>query len=341
MKKTVLLLTLFCVLTACKKNSVGFTYSPSEPRAGQSVLFTNQSSSGEEWEWAFGDGSTSTLKSPNHIYRNPGTYMVTLKVDKKKAWMASKQITVYDTVPTFVASDSLFQIYKQYTFTAHVYNPYNLDIQYAWSFPAKTPYVGGIEGQTSSTMRLHFRQAMSEAPIQLTIICDGDTLLIEKTFNVEDRPTNSVLVRTPEKDYRQRIFGEWADLPYGDASAAPLLDAAQDTMQTYNGKEFKVAELSAVFPGIEGFRIANRKIYYRANGLWVANIDGAYPVQIDTAACAAMTIDTHDNRIYWANQNGVWYMPFVGSDNNRFVTEPVQLNNLSDVTRIAPDYDPK
>lgn len=95
------------------------------------------------------------------------------------------------------------------------------------------------------------------------------------------------------------------------------------------------------FPGIEGFKIANRKIYYRANGLWVANIDGAYKVQIDDTPCAAMTLDTKDSRIYWANAEGVWYMPFVGSDNNKFVTTPTQLNKLKNVTKIAADAEPK
>ena len=105
-----------------------------------------------------------------------------------------------------------------------------------------------------------------------------------------------------------------------DETAADLLNAEQDTLQFYNGYEFRLSELKTVFPQMEGFHIANRKIYYRANGLWVANIDGAYPVQIDAMPCAAMTLDTKDNRIYWANSEGVWYMPFVGSDSSVRIT---------------------
>ena len=109
-------------------------------------------------------------------------------------------------------------------------------------------------------------------------------------------------------------------------------------MQVYNGYTFTLSELKAVFPELEGFKIANRKVYYRADGLWVSNIDGSYPVQIDPLPCAAMTLETqYNNRIYWANENGVWYMPFVGSDNNKFVTTPVQLNGYTDVTKLAAD----
>ena len=87
--------------------------------------------------------------------------------------------------------------------------------------------------------------------------------------------------------------------------------------------------------------IVSRKIYYRANGLWVANIDGSYPVRIDEAPCSAMTLDTKDSRIYWANAQGVWYMPFVGSANNKFITVPAQLNDLTGVSKLAPDYEAK
>lgn len=342
MKKTVLLLTLCCALIACKKNTIEFTYSPTEPRAGQSVVFSNQSSSGEEWEWTFGDGGTSALRAPSHIFRNPGTYTVSLKVDKKKSWTVSHQITVYDTIPTFVASDSIFYIYTDYTFTANLYNPYNYEVKYEWIFPVNTIYVDVTDGKTTNkNLHLCFTQAMKEAPIWLNITVNGETTEVRKSFEVLDRPTNSVLIRTTNGDYRQRIFGSRAEMFRPDASAAALLDTEQDTAQTYNGHTFTLAEVATVFPGVQGFHIANRKIYYRADGLWVANIDGANPVQIDTAACAAMTLDTYDNRIYWANKDGVWYMPFIGSDNNQFVTEPVLLNGLLDVTKIAPDYEAK
>lgn len=344
MKRIYLLLTVCCMLIACKKINVDFTYTPSEPRAGASVLFTNQSSSGEEWEWTFGDGATATIKSPSHTYRNPGKYIVSLKVDNKNAWMATKQITVYDTVPTFVASDSVFTIYKDYSFTANIYNPYNYDVKCEWIFPLNTQYVSPSDPSASmdgSSITIYFTQALDSAPIWLHLVYNGDTVMVKKSFAVSNRTTNSLLMRTPEKDYRQRIFEGRSETYEPDQTAAALLDAEQDTVQTYNGHTFTLAEVASVFPEVEGFKIANRKIYYRAKGLWVANIDGANPVQIDTVDCKAMTIDTHDNRIYWSNQEGVWYLPFVGSDNNKFVTSPTMLNSLTDVSKLAPDYEKK
>ena len=329
MKRIYTVLTICCALVACKKIDVNFTYAPEAPRAGEKVQFTNNSSSGEDWEWTFGDGSTSTIKSPSHVYKQPGTYRVMLKVDNKSSLTATQELTVYDTIPTFTCADSIFYVYKDYTFTACVYNPYNYNISYLWS-----------DSSTEASLSLYFREA-GQTKLSLRVVLNNDTTFIEKTIDVLDRATNSVLLRTADGDYRQRIFGDRAEAVKRDASAKTLLDAEQDTMQIYNGYAFYLSDLKTVFPNLEGFHIANRKIYYRANGLWVANIDGAYPVQIDTLGCAYMTLDTKDNRIYWANSEGVWYMPFVGSDNNKFVSTPEQLNTMTNVIKLAADGEPK
>lgn len=329
---------------ACKRVEVDFSYSPTEPRAGQAVTFSNLSSAGEEWSWSYGDGVTSTLKSPSHTYKKPGKYRVVLKVDNKSSRTATHEITVYDTVPTFSCADTAFTVYRDYTFTANLYNPYNLDVKYQWGFPANTIYVAQVDtsaGLTGSSIKVYFLQAMEAAPISLRIVMNGDTTYIDRSFPVADRATNSVLFRTAECDYRQRIFGARAEMLKRDETAGELLDITQDTMQVYNGYPFTLSEFQTVFPEIEGFHIAHRKIYFRAGGLWVANIDGANMVPIDEKECYAMELDYTDNRIYWANDEGVWYMPFIGSDNNKFVTTPKKLNNLTGVTRIAADPDPQ
>ncbi len=317
-------------MMSCRKVTIEFDYSPTSPKAGQKVAFFNHSSTGQKWEWKFGDGLTSTLKAPDHIYKKPGTYVINLKVDNKNGWTYSKSITVYDTVPTFTCKDSVFCIYTDYTFTANLYNPYNYPVTYLWK-------VNGKEAGTESALKTYFTEPDKEAEVSLRVLMNGDTTDIVKKIYVMDVRTNSVLLRTAEGDYRQRIFGERTEAPKPDPSATPLLDAEQDTMQVYNGYPFRLSELREVFPELEGFHIASRKIYFRAGGLYVAHIDGADVVEIDDELCYAMTLDTKDNRIYWANAEGVWYMPFVGSDNNQFVTIPVLLNSMTNIQKIAAD----
>ena len=345
MKKIFLLLTLCCVAIGCKKVTVDFSFSPTDPRAGQKVTFSNLSSSGESWEWSFGDGATSTLKTPSHTYKKPGTYRVQLKVDKKNSLIKSADITVVDTIPSFSCADTTFVIYHDYTFTAQVYNPYSYTVEYAWdieSADAAVQPVNPEDGWNGSSLSVRFLQPTDELTITLTVTLNGETTLCGEMIRVEDRPAHSILLRTAQGDYRQRIFGKYAEEAFLDEDATLLLEEEQDTFQVYNGYAFYLSDMKAVFPELEGFHIANRKFYYRTDeGLWIANIDGSNQVEIDDKPCTAMTLDTEDNRIYWANAEGVWYMPFIGSDNNKFITTPTLLNEMGDVTKLAADYEPK
>ena len=319
-----------CALIACKKYSVDFSYSPTAPRAGEAVQFSNLSSLGEEWAWSFGDGASSTIKSPTHTFKQPGTYRVVLKVDKKASCTKTKEITIYDTIPTYSCEDSVLCGYKDFMFRALVYNPGNYTVAYEWR--VNDSVVGD-----ASTLTMCFTQPEESLRLSLKVTMPDKETISEKTWRIYDRETNSVLLRTNGGDYRQRIFGDRAEAALLDASATELLDEEIDTAQLYNGHLFTLSDVRSVFPDILGFKIASRKIYYRLDGLWVANIDGSNPVQIDAEECSAMTLDTKDSRIYWANADGVWYMPFVGSDNNQFVTVPEQLNEMTDVTKIAAD----
>jgi PKD repeat protein len=59
----------------------GFTGNPTSGSAPLTVVFTNTSTGGYEASlWVFGDGITSTLQHPTHVYQAPGSYTVTLQV---------------------------------------------------------------------------------------------------------------------------------------------------------------------------------------------------------------------------------------------------------------------
>jgi len=56
-----------------------FAMTPASGAAPLNVTFTNTTSgSVTAWAWDFGDGTTSTLKTPGHSYSNPGSYTVKL-----------------------------------------------------------------------------------------------------------------------------------------------------------------------------------------------------------------------------------------------------------------------
>lgn len=328
-----------CALMACNRISVDFTYSPDQPRAGQAVTFTNKASDGEKWNWTFGDGSTSTSKSPSHTYKQPGTYTVILQVDEKSSLTRTRDITIYDTIPNFSCSDSIIKVFEDVTFTALVYNPYGYTISYEWTIGSNRLYTQLSETNTAATYKVYFNQAgEGKESVQLRVVVNGDTTIVKHDYEIADVATKAVLMRG-DKDYAQRIFGTRSEPAHTTTNTEQVaqIDAAQDTMQVFNDSTFTLSRLATTFPGIKGFRIANRKIYYRTDGLYVANINGANKVQIDPLATAAICVDVVDNRLYWAVADSVRYMPLVGTENNRFTTTPTTLNTLQGVTRIAID----
>lgn len=63
--------------------------------AGQpplTVRFTG--SGGERMHWEFGDGTTSELPSPSHVYRQPGLYCVTLTVTDARGGVGQKVVEI-------------------------------------------------------------------------------------------------------------------------------------------------------------------------------------------------------------------------------------------------------
>ena len=93
-----------------------------------SVLFANelQGSSTDSWFWDFGvDGTasdTSNLPTPRYNYQNPGTYNVTLVINKDKPCpaTASTKVTVYPELKSgFTFKDSCVQTGVQFTDTSH------------------------------------------------------------------------------------------------------------------------------------------------------------------------------------------------------------------------------
>jgi PKD repeat protein len=79
MRKIIALFTLTILLAACgEKPEADFTWSPSSPKAGQEVKFTNLSSDAKKYSWNFGDMSIGSDENPTHIYNSAGNYIVDL-----------------------------------------------------------------------------------------------------------------------------------------------------------------------------------------------------------------------------------------------------------------------
>lgn len=358
---------------ACKKHTVEFTYSPAQPRAGQSISFYNQSDTGDEWEWSFGDISTSSSKNPTKVYKRPGTYTVTLKVDGKKNLTCTHEITIYDTVPTITYAQDTFScpatlnIYETVTLSASVYNPYGHSLSYEWQIDETTcPHIVltknklGQDSLTGRNLRVLLTEAQSY-PVRCNIVerftTNGrDSVRVynlERNLLAVDKKAEAVLYTSAGTDYRQRYF--YADSRYWFEAASSelkpgdkeLLSAYCDTVCTYNGVEYRLSTLGEQLTFMAaaaplGFYIADSRIYYRtADGLYVTLLSGANTEVIDARPIGAIFSNRVDNRFYWATADSLFYMPHIKSSNNKFDPKYiVPVGNPSDVSRIAVCHTP-
>ncbi|MBR2491905.1 MAG: PKD domain-containing protein, partial [Paludibacteraceae bacterium] len=97
------------------------------------VQFTNTTIGNAEYKWEFGDGSTSDLRSPIHIFEKAGTYTVKLTAS------ANGRVDTYkgevNVLPSPVAAFSVAerQLYVPNA-EAHFYNETPEAVQYLWQF---------------------------------------------------------------------------------------------------------------------------------------------------------------------------------------------------------------
>jgi hypothetical protein len=79
-----------------------WAYFVAQPTSGSSPLgvwFTDMSIGGTNWSWTFGDGDTSTSRSPYHTFQSDGYFPVTQKVTGSGTSYYSKTISVGVTPP--------------------------------------------------------------------------------------------------------------------------------------------------------------------------------------------------------------------------------------------------
>ena len=350
MKRSIIYLSIlltFCV--GCKRVEVDFSYAPTAPRAGEAVTFTNLCTEGEEWLWTFGDNATSLAKNPNHIYKKPGTYLVTLMVDSAKYNTCTKQITVYDTIPTFVCSTNSILHYQDVTFTANVYNPFNHTLTYKWILPQDCEIVSGTLDNFAITV--FFTYPLQDS-VQLLLTQKDTTYSIKKAVKVHlTKAPAIVMCKTDHTIIRQRLINDRIEQPTTATTDKDLyaIEHACDTAVTFNGKTFYASTLASTISGFNGLDIQRVQLDAMAqkwyittpDGLFVANFDGSNLVSIDENATGAIYVDINRNRLYWASNTGTYAMPLIKSKNNQYTTTPAQYNNLDNIDLITVNNTPQ
>lgn len=105
-----LMLAAISLILSCERiPDPDFSFLPRENvEAGDTIWFTNLSKASYEFEWDFGDGVTSIVENPKHVYEVPGIYEARLTAaNESDEGVISYSIFVNDpTVLGFIISDS-------------------------------------------------------------------------------------------------------------------------------------------------------------------------------------------------------------------------------------------
>ncbi|MBI1837461.1 MAG: PKD domain-containing protein [Flavobacteriia bacterium] len=143
MKKLIYILffLFFTFLSKAQAPIAQFTATPLVICPNESIVFMNQSVAGNtsiiQWVWNFGDGSTSTLQNPSHIYTFAGTFSVTLVVTDLNGVADAEVKTGYITVNPkpnvqFTGNSNSCTLPVQATFTNQTSGGGNCT--YLWNF---------------------------------------------------------------------------------------------------------------------------------------------------------------------------------------------------------------
>jgi len=105
---------------------------------GLEVDFQNLSTNGTSYDWDFGDGGTSTLANPIHVYAEDGIYTVSLTVTNECGSDTYTQIIEIITPPTSFFSSDVVEGCEPFEVEFINLSSENAEF-YEWSFPGGSP----------------------------------------------------------------------------------------------------------------------------------------------------------------------------------------------------------
>ena len=329
-------------VVSCQKHTYDFTYSPTSPKAGQTVSFSNQSDAGENWVWKFGDGSQSTLKNPSHIFTEAGTYVVEMMADSNKHRVTKHVLEVLDSIPSIYVTSDTVQQYTPVTLKVSLYNPKGLAVTYSWAVDEHIFVI--TEGTlTSDSLKGYYTEFGRTTDVQLTITVGDKTTTDTHKLTLIDNPAPTLLMQlTDGALYRQRLYADIYESikPY-DGAAADIL-AANDSTAVLNGVTYDIRNMPVLTDKpIHALQVdaVNRKLYLiLVDGLYVANANGDALTRIVAGLTYTLLVNASQNNLYWSTDQGVFVMPLITNPNNTISEQTLakikRINELPNVKRM-------
>ena len=195
---------------------------------GFEVAFTNNSTGGlttiSDYAWDFGDGTTSTLAEPGHLYATAGSYTVSLDITNANGCTdaISKTVTIYEPGQAAFSFDEVCEGGAT-TFSNDSNDPED-EGSYAWSF-------GDGNSSTAVNPQHSFASfGTYNVVLQLTTVngCVSDTTMSvevyeqpEAGFSADNVCFGAAISFTDTTDYSQADLSYFWDFGNGDTSTEP------------------------------------------------------------------------------------------------------------------------
>ncbi len=149
--------------------------------------FGNKNCQPTSYLWNFGDGQTSNLSNPSHVYANPGRYNVTLTYQSQCNGSATiTQTTVVRRITVTSATPSKLDFTTQNASCGTIFTPVPLypdnscsNVSYEWDFGDGTPI-----STLASPSHLYSRAGTYNVSLKLTYACNGCQKFITYNKNV-------------------------------------------------------------------------------------------------------------------------------------------------------------
>lgn len=164
-------------------------FSCSDPKTR---IFTDHSIGADEWNWDFGDLTTSTVQSPTHVYTDTGTYTVTLLVRNHTTGCEyTRQNTVHVVIEkaNFYASDTVICKKVPVTFNA-VGNTVTNVASYNWNFG------DGTTGTGQNPSHIYTQAGQYTVKLVLTDVVGCKDSLTKAMYIQVDGPISDFTVNT-------------------------------------------------------------------------------------------------------------------------------------------------
>ena len=145
-------------------------------------VFLDKSIGADDWLWNFGDGTTSTLQSPTHVYSAAGSYTVSLKVTNRSTgceYTTTTIVLIVDAKAQFTASDTIVCRGSNVIFTTGLSLT---DVTtFNWNFGDGTPSINSPSVSNGMT-HLFNRSGIFDVRLTITDVTGCSNQLIKTAY---------------------------------------------------------------------------------------------------------------------------------------------------------------